>query len=130
MPKTVVVIPTYNEVENVCPIVEALWGLGIEGLSVLIVDDNIRRMARASSPPTAGHPDRLAVMRRPGKQGSVRRTRKLRKRSTWARTSSSRWADFSHSPSPSPDAGKTPGYDVVVGSLRAGSRQAMGYSYY
>jgi dolichol-phosphate mannosyltransferase len=39
-PKTVcVVIPTYNERENVGPLVEALEGLGLPGLRVLFVDD-------------------------------------------------------------------------------------------
>jgi dolichol-phosphate mannosyltransferase len=35
-----VVVPTYNEKENIAPLVDALEGAGIPGLSVLFVDDN------------------------------------------------------------------------------------------
>ena len=38
--RTVVVIPTFNEASNVEPITRAVLDLGIEGLSVLIVDDD------------------------------------------------------------------------------------------
>ncbi len=37
--KPTIVIPTYNEAENVRPMTEALLGLGIPTLSILIVDD-------------------------------------------------------------------------------------------
>lgn len=37
--KTAVVIPTYNEKENIAPLVEAIIGLG-EDLHVIVVDDN------------------------------------------------------------------------------------------
>jgi len=38
--KTVVVIPTYNEVENLPALIAELRALAVPGLSVLIVDDN------------------------------------------------------------------------------------------
>ena len=38
--KVSAVVPTYNERENVGPLVEALAGLGMAGLSVLFVDDS------------------------------------------------------------------------------------------
>jgi dolichol-phosphate mannosyltransferase len=38
--RTIVVLPTYNERENLPQMVEALHGLGIPGLEVLVVDDN------------------------------------------------------------------------------------------
>ena len=38
--KTTVVIPTYNEAENLPNIVGELLSLGIDGLQILIVDDN------------------------------------------------------------------------------------------
>ena len=37
---TIVVIPTYNEVENLPLMVEALFALNIPDLSLLVVDDN------------------------------------------------------------------------------------------
>jgi dolichol-phosphate mannosyltransferase len=40
MPKTIVVIPTYNEVENLPLITRALFELPVENLNILIVDDN------------------------------------------------------------------------------------------
>jgi dolichol-phosphate mannosyltransferase len=40
MPKTMVVLPTYNEAENLPNIVAALMALSIENLNILVVDDN------------------------------------------------------------------------------------------
>jgi dolichol-phosphate mannosyltransferase len=40
MAKTIVVIPTFNEKENIREITEAILGLGIAGLGILVVDDN------------------------------------------------------------------------------------------
>jgi dolichol-phosphate mannosyltransferase len=37
--KVVVVVPTYNERENIGDLISALLGLGIEGMNVLVVDD-------------------------------------------------------------------------------------------
>lgn len=38
--KTLVFTPTYNERDNVEPLVRALFGLGVPGLEVLIIDDS------------------------------------------------------------------------------------------
>ncbi|MDD4290471.1 MAG: polyprenol monophosphomannose synthase [Patescibacteria group bacterium] len=35
-----VVIPTYNERENICDLVKKIFGLGIENLNILVIDDN------------------------------------------------------------------------------------------
>jgi len=52
--RSVICLPTYNERENLEPMVRALGGLGIEGLEVLVVDDN--------SPDGTGEiADRLAI---------------------------------------------------------------------
>lgn len=40
MPMTMVVVPTYNELENLPLLVSALWQLPIADLRVLVVDDN------------------------------------------------------------------------------------------
>ncbi|MBI5201702.1 MAG: polyprenol monophosphomannose synthase [Elusimicrobia bacterium] len=37
--RVLIVLPTYNEAENVGPLTEALYGLGVAGLQVLVVDD-------------------------------------------------------------------------------------------
>ncbi len=68
--KRTVVIPTYNEKENLPLIVRALLDLGLEGLGILVVDDN--------SPDGTGlvadqlaeeYPGIIEVLHRPGKQG-------------------------------------------------------------
>jgi glycosyltransferase involved in cell wall biosynthesis len=70
MPKTIIVIPTYNEAGNLPVMAEAVFALGVEGLEVLTVDDN--------SPDGTGqvadqlqqqYPGRFHVIHRPGKQG-------------------------------------------------------------
>jgi dolichol-phosphate mannosyltransferase len=37
--RTIICLPTYNERENLDPMVRALGGLGLEGLEVLVIDD-------------------------------------------------------------------------------------------
>jgi len=37
--RTIICLPTYNEGENLDPMVRALGGLGLEGLEVLVIDD-------------------------------------------------------------------------------------------
>lgn len=68
--KLMVILPTYNEAENLETMVNALFALPVPDLSVLVVDDN--------SPDGTGqiadelakqHPDRVAVLHRPGKLG-------------------------------------------------------------
>ena len=65
-----VVIPTFNEAENLPKLVSVLFGLPLTGLKVLVVDDN--------SPDGTGQlaeelgeaqPARLGVLHRPGKLG-------------------------------------------------------------
>jgi dolichol-phosphate mannosyltransferase len=68
--KVCVVIPTYNEAENISDIVDSLLGLGLPRLQIVIVDD--------ASPDGTGvianelavsHPERIHVLHRPSKQG-------------------------------------------------------------
>ena len=68
--KTIVVIPTYNERANLEAMAQELKGLGIQGLSLLVVDDNspdgtgvvADRLAQAD-------PEFVTVLHRPGKMG-------------------------------------------------------------
>ena len=68
--KTMVVIPTYNEADNLGPIVGELFALDVDDLEILVVDDN--------SPDGTGqiadnlarrYPDRVHVIHRAGKLG-------------------------------------------------------------
>ena len=68
--KTLIVLPTYNESENLPKLVEAIFSLPVDGISLLVVDDD--------SPDGTGkiadqlsdlYPGRLMVMHREGKQG-------------------------------------------------------------
>ncbi|MEP7287935.1 MAG: polyprenol monophosphomannose synthase [Chloroflexota bacterium] len=70
MPKVVVVVPTFNEAENIPKLVDDLLALPVPGIEVLIVDDN--------SPDGTGQlvddltvrlPGRVHVMHRSGKMG-------------------------------------------------------------
>lgn len=121
MSKLIVVIPTYNEANNLPVITEALFNLNIPALEIMIVDDN--------SPDGTGeiadrlaeqHPGKFHVFHRPGKQGLG--TAYLQG-FTWALDELGADyvvqmdADFSHSPEYIREFIKhIPNYDVVVGS--------------
>ena len=70
MSKIVVVIPTYNEVDNLLEITSALFALDLQDLELLIVDDNspdgTGQMADSLA---AQYPGRFHVLHRPGKLG-------------------------------------------------------------
>ncbi len=72
-PRVIVVIPTYNERENLSVMVPRLGALGIPGLSVLVVDDNSPDgTGRLAAQFAAESPDFVAVVHRPGKLGMGR----------------------------------------------------------
>lgn len=121
MDKVVVVVPTYNESENVQKLVGELLALPVPGLEVLIVDDN--------SPDGTGQmADKLAldgrvhVLHRPGKQGLGTAYVQGFK---WALAQGADVvmqmdADFSHAPHYIPDMlAALPGCDSVIGSRYA-----------
>ena len=118
--KLTIVIPTYNEAENVRPMTEALFGLGISDLDILIVDDESPDgTGRLADELAAEHPGQLHVMHRAGLRGLGR-----------AYIDGFRWAlehgadyivqmdcDFSHSPAYVPRfLEHVQDCDVVVGS--------------
>jgi dolichol-phosphate mannosyltransferase len=119
-PKVMVVVPTYNEADNLRTMVGELLAMDSPRLEILIVDDN--------SPDGTGqiaddlvkqHPDRVHVIHRSGKLGlgtayitgfgyALEHDADLIVQMD---------ADFSHSPGYIPEmAEKTKDYDVVVGS--------------
>ncbi len=118
--KLTVVIPTYNEAENVMPVTEALLDLGIPALDILIVDDESPDgTGLIADELAAQHPGRVYVHHRTGPRGLGR-----------AYISGFRQAlehgadlivqmdcDFSHSPRYIPQFLEyIRDYDVVVGS--------------
>jgi dolichol-phosphate mannosyltransferase len=118
MPRTLVVIPTYNERENIGPLVRQL--LDIEGCQVMVVDDNSPDGTGAIADGLASEfPGRVEVVHRTGKRGlgrsyiegfglAIARDVDLVCQMD---------ADFSHDPKYLPDliAGAA-SHDVVIGS--------------
>ncbi len=118
-----VVIPTYNEAENIAPMTGALFGLGIPDLSILIVDDESHDgSGRIADELVVAHPGRMQVLHRTGTRGLG-----------LAYIDGFRYAlehgadlvvqmdcDFSHSPAYIPQfLERIQDYDVVVGSRYA-----------
>ena len=65
-----VVIPTYNEAENLPRLVSALFSLPIQGLRMLVVDDNSPDgTGQVADDLAESHSDKLSVLHRPGKMG-------------------------------------------------------------
>jgi dolichol-phosphate mannosyltransferase len=70
MTKTIVVVPTYNELENLPRMAEALLALPVPGLEVLVVDDNSPDgTGQRADELAAASGGRINVIHRPGKQG-------------------------------------------------------------
>ena len=118
--KLTVVIPTYNEADNVKPMTEALFALNLPALDILIVDDESPDgTGRVADALATQHPGRVHVYHRAGPRGLGR-----------AYLDGFRWAlehgaeavvqmdcDFSHAPTDVPRLlAHIPEYDVVVGS--------------
>jgi dolichol-phosphate mannosyltransferase len=68
MPETTIVIPTYNESENVEPLISALLEAGPE-IHVLIVDDNSPDGTAACVEAIGSKNPRVRLLKRPGKMG-------------------------------------------------------------
>jgi dolichol-phosphate mannosyltransferase len=66
----VVVIPTYNEAENLPRLAERLWALPGTPFSVLVVDDGSPDgTGQVAEELAAAHPGRMSVLHRPAKLG-------------------------------------------------------------
>jgi dolichol-phosphate mannosyltransferase len=122
---TIVVIPTYNEADNLPAITAELLNLSVEDLQLLIVDDG--------SPDGTGQTaDELAQQHYPGRMHVIHRQGKLGLGTayvtgfTWALEHGADYiiqmdADFSHSPAYIPHMlDKIKDQDVVVGSRYVG----------
>jgi dolichol-phosphate mannosyltransferase len=124
MPMTMVVVPTYNERENLPLLVEALWKQPIDDLQLLVVDDNspdgTGQLADALA---AQYPGRLHVLHRQEKAGLGPAYRAgfrvaLEKGADYIIQMD---CDFSHNPDylPALVAAADAGADVVFGSRYA-----------
>ncbi len=118
--KPIVVVPTYNEAENITPLVTALLALEIEGLETLIVDDaSPDGTGRIADGLARRYPERVHVLHRTGPRGLGRA---YRAGFRWALDRGADYiiqmdADFSHHPRYIPRfLEKVREYDVVVGS--------------
>lgn len=68
--RTTVVIPTFNEIENLAKLVSALFSLPQPEISILVVDDNSPDgTGEVAEQLAAEHPNRMGVIHRVGKQG-------------------------------------------------------------
>jgi dolichol-phosphate mannosyltransferase len=118
--KTTVVIPTYNEADNVRSMTQALLALALPTSDILIVDDDSPDgTGRIADELVTQHPEQVNVMHRTGLRGLGR-----------AYLDGFRWAldhgaeaivqmdcDFSHAPDDVPRLlSHLPGYDLVIGS--------------
>lgn len=115
-----IVIPTYNEAENLPKIISALFVLPLPGLRALVVDDNspdgTGQLADALA---AEHPGRLSVLHRPQKQGLGRAYLEgfQLALAAGAEAIGQLDADFSHPPEKIPElAGALASYDIALGS--------------
>jgi dolichol-phosphate mannosyltransferase len=118
--RTTVVMPTYNEADNVVQIVAELMTLGVDGLEILIIDDNSPDGTGQIADDLAAHyADRVHVIHRQGKKGlgTAYVTGFRQALDSGAAYVIQMDADFSHSPSYVPALlEKIRECDVVIGS--------------
>ncbi len=113
-----VVVPTYNEKENLSDLVQALLALPLD-VRVIVVDDNSPDGTGQLADRLASKTGRVAVIHRPGKQGlgtayTAGFRRALQSNVDCIVTMD---ADFSHDPSYVPTlVERTSLYDLVIGS--------------
>ncbi len=117
--KPIIVVPTYNEADNIAAFVQALFELNVPELNVLVVDDESPDGTGKIADEIAARNNRVHVLHRTGLRGLGR-----------AYVDGFRWAlaqgfdriiqmdaDFSHSPDYIPEMlEKSSGYDVIIGS--------------
>ena len=65
-----VVVPTFNEAENISKLTSALFDLPLDGLNVLVIDDNSPDgTGQIADDLSKTHPGRISVLHRTGKKG-------------------------------------------------------------
>ena len=69
MSKSLIIIPTYNEIDNIERIISAIFAIN-SSYSILIIDDNSPDgTGQLTESLTGQYPDRLHLIKRPGKMG-------------------------------------------------------------
>jgi dolichol-phosphate mannosyltransferase len=120
MTQLTIVIPTYNEADNLQALIEALWRLSIPDLKLLIVDDNSPDgTGEIADSLASSYPDRLFVLHREGKLGlgSAYIQGFTTALAAGAEAIGQMDADFSHSPTYLPEfLTKLNSCDAVIGS--------------
>ncbi len=119
MLKTVVVLPTYNEKENLAPMIEALFALNLDNLHILVVDDNSPDGTGKIADEFAARNSKVNVLHRQEKNGlgqayiaGFKQTLKMD-----ADYIIQMDCDFSHQPKYIPELLKAiENYDLVLGS--------------
>jgi len=122
MEKKYIILPTYNEKDNLTDLIEAILNLQIFNLHIIIVDDNSPDgTGRIADQLSQTHPG-VSVIHREGKMGlgSAYIAGFKRALAVGADLIFEMDADFSHNPKEIPNFIKAiqEGYDVVVGSRR------------
>ncbi|MBK9926335.1 MAG: polyprenol monophosphomannose synthase [Anaerolineales bacterium] len=117
--KITIVLPTYNEAENLPKLVSALFSLPLE-LSLLVVDDNSPDgTGQIAEDLSKEHPGRIYILHRAGKLGlrSAYLEGFAKAFETGADVVVQMDADFSHAPAVLVEMAKRiESYDVVIGS--------------
>lgn len=130
--KTAIIIPTYNEKENIKGLIEKILGLRLKETAIYIIDDNSPDGTGALADSLAKkHKDKVYVIHRPGKLGLGSAYKVGFKNA--AREGAERIvtmdADFSHNPKKIPRMLKKLGsWDVVVGSRHIKGGKIVGFN--
>lgn len=115
-----VVLPTYNEAENIGPMVKALLGLNVPNLGILVVDDaSPDGTGEIAERLAAEHPGQVSVFHRTGPRGLGRAyiAGFQRALADGADVVVQMDCDFSHNPADVPRLlAHIPDYDLVIGS--------------
>jgi len=125
MTKVMVLIPTFNEAENLEKMVQTVLSLPIDGLEIMILDDNSPDGTGAIADAlAAAQPGRVHPVHRPRKEGLGRAYVDgfARALAAGADLIVQMDCDFSHPPEKLPEMvarALEPGHDVVVGSRYA-----------
>lgn len=118
--RTTIVIPTYNEAENLPKLAAAIFELPLNDLHLMVVDDNSPDGTGELADELADrYPSRMSVLHRPGKMGlgTAYIQGFIRALSTGAEAVGQMDADFSHPPEKLLELHETLGCcDVVMGS--------------
>lgn len=119
MDKNIIVIPTYNEKENITPLLQKIWGL-LPGTYVMVVDDNSPDGTAETVEKLKNRYPNLLLLKRAGKDGLgkayIAAFKNILKNYDFT-TITMMDADLSHDPKYLPEMLKlSENFDLVIGS--------------